>query len=80
MPKLYAVTIEDAENNPREVNLWRNIMKYEMLDLPDGIVLAVPPNATEDIKIAAQEAQNGNYNSLMHATGYSEGYDVSDEM
>ena len=51
-------------------------MKYDMLDLPDGIVLAVPKNATEDIKIAAKEAQDGNYNSLMYATGY---FEESDE-
>jgi hypothetical protein len=76
MAKIYAVTIEDAKNKPDEIDVWKNIMKYDMLDLPDGIVLAVPKNATEDIKIAAKEAQDGNYNSLMYATGY---FEESDE-
>jgi hypothetical protein len=44
-------------------------MKYELLDLPDGMMIAIPPDATEDIRIAAQEAQNGNYEALMRATG-----------
>jgi hypothetical protein len=68
MKKQYAVTIDDAKNNPDEVNYFKR-WGYEMLDLPDGIVIAIPPNATEDIRIAAQEAQNGNYGALMRATG-----------
>lgn len=68
MTKRYAVTIDDAKNNLDEVKFWK-MLKYEMLDLPDGIVIAIPPNATEDIRISAQEAQNGNYKALMRATG-----------
>ena len=68
MEKQYAVTIDDAKNNTFEVKCWK-AMKYELLDLPDGIMIAIPPDATEDIRIAAQEAQNGNYEALMRATG-----------
>jgi hypothetical protein len=68
MKKQYAVTIDNAKNNSKEVEFWK-MLKYETLDLPDGIVIAIPPNATEDIRIAAQEAQNGNYGALMRATG-----------
>ena len=68
MPKQYAVTIDDAKNNPNEVEYFKR-WKYELLDLPDGIVIAIPPDATEDIRIAAQEAQSGNYSALMRATG-----------
>lgn len=68
MEKQYAVTIDDAKNNAFEVECWK-MMKYELLDLPDGMMIAIPPDATEDIRIAAQEAQNGNYEALMRATG-----------
>lgn len=68
MKKQYAVTIEDAKNKPNEVEYFKG-WDYEMLELPDGIVIAIPPNATEDIRIAAQEAQSGNYEALMRATG-----------
>mgnify|MGYP003652617999 CR=1 FL=1 len=68
MKKQYAVTIDDAKNNPSEIQCFK-ILNYEMLDLPDGIVIAIPPDATEDIRVAAQEAQNGNYGALMRATG-----------
>jgi len=78
MTKQYAVTINDAKNKQREVNLFRNIMDYEILELPDGMVLAVPKNATEDIKIAAREAQDGNYQSLMYATGFDENAEMED--
>jgi hypothetical protein len=69
MAKQYAVTIDDAKNDPEEVDFWKNLMEYELLDLPDGMMIAIPPDATEDIRIAAQEAQNGNYEALMRATG-----------
>jgi hypothetical protein len=68
MAKQYAVIIDDAKNNEEEVKCFK-IMKYELLDLPDGMMIAIPPDATEDIRIAAQEAQNGNYEALMRATG-----------
>ena len=68
MKKQYAVTIDDAKNNPSEIQAFK-ILNYEMLDLPDGIVIAIPPDATEDIRVAAKEAQNGNYGALMRATG-----------
>lgn len=77
MPKLYAVTINDAKSNANEVDFFKRLDHY-ILELPDDIALAVPNKATEDIKIAAQEAQNGNYDALMRATGYDENESLED--
>lgn len=71
MKKQYAVIIDDDEDKQDEVEYFK-LMDHELLDLPDGLVIAIPPDATEDIRIAAQEAQNGNYDALMRATGEDE--------
>jgi len=71
MKKQYAVVIEDDEDKQSEIKFFKG-WEYKLLDLPDGLVIAIPPDATEDIRIAAQEAQNGNYDALMRATGEDE--------
>ena len=77
MTKFYAVTVNDASKNAEEIAFWKRA-GYEILTLPDDMVLAVPAEATEDIKIAAQEAQDGNYDSLMYAIGFDENAELED--
>ena len=58
----------DSDQNTSDIEFWANL-GYETYQLPDNQVLMVAGDAPEEIKIAANDASNGDYEAFKTALG-----------
>jgi putative lipoic acid-binding regulatory protein len=71
MNENYSILVKDADKNLSDINDYKKI-GFEEYQLPENMVLMVAEDAPEEIKNAALDAGNGDYNSLQVALGISE--------
>ena len=71
MSENYSVLVKDADKNTPRINAFLNV-GFEKYQLPDNMVLMVAEDAPEDIKNAALDAGNGDYDALQTALGIEE--------
>ena len=71
MTENYSILVSDADKNESEINDLLSI-GFEQYELPDNQVLMVNQNAPEEIKNAALDAGNGDYNAFQTALGISD--------
>lgn len=64
----YSVLVEEADKNKSEINDLIEI-GFEPYELPDNMVLMVDQDAPDEIKNAAADATNGDYDALQVALG-----------
>jgi len=71
MSENYSILVKDADKNTSDINDYKKI-GFEEYQLPDNMVLMVAEDAPEDIKNAALDAGNGDYDALQTALGTEE--------
>jgi hypothetical protein len=71
MNENYSVLIRDADKNTSDINDFLEI-GFEKYQLPDNMVLMVDKDAPDEIKNAALDAGNGDYNAFQIALGIAE--------
>lgn len=64
----YAVHIRNASRNSDDIEFWKS-RGYEYVQLPDNEALMVAGDAPEEIKNAAFDASNGDYDAYKLAIG-----------
>ena len=64
----YAILINNSEKNASDISFWE-ARGYELYELPDNQALMVAGDAPEEIKIAANDASNGDYEAFKTALG-----------
>ena len=64
----YAVHIRNASRNSDDIEFWKS-RGYEYVQLPDNEALMVAGDAPEEIKNAAFDASNGDYDAYKLALG-----------
>lgn len=67
----YSILVRDADKRATHIKELEEI-GFVQYQLPDNMVLMVDENAPEDIKNAAQDAGNGDYDALQTALGTTE--------
>ena len=68
MSENYSILVRDADKNTPRINAFLNV-GFEKYQLPDNMVLMVDKDAPDEIKNAALDAGNGDYNALQIALG-----------
>lgn len=68
MSENYSILVRDADKNTSDINSFLKI-GFEKYQLPDNMVLMVDKDAPDEIKNAALDAGNGDYNALQIALG-----------
>jgi hypothetical protein len=68
MSENYSILVSDADKNESEISDLESI-GFEKYQLPDNQVLMVDKNAPEEIKNAALDAGNGDFNAFNIALG-----------
>jgi len=71
MSENYSVLVKDADKNTPRINAFLNV-GFEKYQLPDNMVLMVAEDAPDEIKNAALDAGNGDYNAFQIALGITE--------
>jgi hypothetical protein len=71
MSENYSILVKDADKNTSDINDYKKI-GFKEYQLPDNMVLMVAEDAPEDIKNAALDAGNGDYDALQTALGTEE--------
>ena len=68
MSENYSVLVKDADKNTPRINAFLNV-GFEKYQLPDNMVLMVDKDAPDEVKNAALDAGNGDYNAFQIALG-----------
>jgi hypothetical protein len=71
MSENYSILVKDADKNASDINDYKKI-GFEEYQLPDNMVLMVAEDAPEEIKNAALDAGNGDYNAFQIALGIAD--------
>jgi hypothetical protein len=71
MSENYSVLVKDADKNTPRINAFLNV-GFEKYQLPDNMVLMVDKDAPDEIKNAALDAGNGDYNAFQIALGITD--------
>jgi hypothetical protein len=71
MSENYSILVRDADKNEKSILEYEDI-GFDRYELPDNMVLMVDKNAPEEIKNAALDAGNGDYDALQTALGTTE--------
>jgi hypothetical protein len=71
MNENYSVLVKDADKNTPRINAFLNV-GFEKYQLPDNMVLMVAEDAPDEIKNAALDAGNGDYNAFQIALGITD--------
>jgi hypothetical protein len=71
MSENYSVLVKDADKNTPRINAFLNV-GFEKYQLPDNMVLMVAEDAPDEIKNAALDAGNGDYNAFQIALGITD--------
>jgi Ni,Fe-hydrogenase III component G len=71
MSDKYSVLVDDADQNEKEIKDLQSV-GFEKYQLPDNQVLMVHNDAPDEIKNAALDAGNGDYEALRLALGITE--------
>jgi Ni,Fe-hydrogenase III component G len=71
MSDKYSVLVSDADQNEEEISDLQDV-GFEKYQLPDNQVLMVHKDAPDEIKNAAMDAGNGDYEALQVALGIAE--------
>jgi hypothetical protein len=71
MSENYSVLVKDADKNTPRINAFLNV-GFEKYQLPDNMVLMVDKDAPDEIKNAALDAGNGDYNAFQIALGIAD--------
>lgn len=79
MERSYTIVIKNASQEEEDIKMWE---KYGMIryQLPDDMVLLVDEKAPEEIKIAAEGAEGGNYYDFLTAIGEEDLYDDDEDL
>lgn len=67
----YSILVREADSRKTHIRELEEI-GFEQYQLPDNMVLMVDKDAPEDIKNAALDAGNGDYDALQTALGTTE--------
>lgn len=71
MSESYSVLIRDADKNTSRINAFLKI-GFDKYQLPDNMVLMVDKDAPDEIKNAALDAGNGDFNAFQITLGIDE--------
>ena len=71
MSENYSVLVKNADKNTPRINAFLNV-GFEKYQLPDNMVLMVDKAAPDEIKNAALDAGNGDYNAFQIALGITD--------
>ena len=71
MSENYSVLVKNADKNTPRINAFLNV-GFEKYQLPDNMVLMVDKDAPDEIKNAALDAGNGDYNAFQIALGITD--------
>ena len=71
MSENYSILVRDADKNTPRINAFLNV-GFEKYQLPDNMVLMVDKKAPDEIKNAALDAGNGDYNAFQIALGITD--------
>jgi hypothetical protein len=71
MSENYSVLVKDADKNTPRINAFLNV-GFEKYQLPDNMVLMVDKDAPDEVKNAALDAGNGDYNAFQIALGITD--------
>jgi hypothetical protein len=71
MSDSYSILVENADQNSKEISDYEK-MGFVKYPLPDNQVLMVDENAPDEIKNAAMDAGDGDFNAFQIALGIDE--------
>jgi hypothetical protein len=71
MSENYSILVRDADKREKHISELEDL-GFERVQLPDNMVLLVDDDAPEEIKNAAQDAANGDFDALQIALGDSQ--------